>query len=251
MIDDAITAANQIFTPPFRAALWKTLALTLALLGLVWIVLHKLIVAGLSLSASWAVTSAHSWAYSWVVSGAVSWTAAALSLISGLGLVVGLAFLVTPVSFIVAGYFFDELAEAVETELAPGELPGRALALGDAIWLSVKFAAVSLAVNLAALLLLLIPGINAAAFFGANAYLFGRGYFELAAARYLPFAEVRRLRKAHTFRLFGAGLVMAALLAVPVLNLLTPLFGTAFMVRIAGKIMRQAGQTPHPARWAR
>jgi hypothetical protein len=31
---------------------------------------------------------------------------------------------------------------------------------------------------------------------------------------------------------------MAALLAVPGLNLLTPLFGTAFMVRIARNIMR-------------
>jgi CysZ protein len=230
MFDDALAAARQILTPPFRAVLWKTLALTLALLGFVWVALHKLFVAGV-LPASFA----H------------SWTAAALSLISGLGLFAGLAFLVTPVSFIVAGFFFDELAEAVELTLAPGEVPGRALALGEAAWLSVKFAAVALAVNAAALLLLLIPGINAAAFFGANAYLSGRGYFELAAARHLPFAEVQRLRKANGLRLFGAGLVMAALLAVPILNLLTPLFGTAFMVRIARKLMSGTGKTADAA----
>jgi CysZ protein len=241
MLEDALAAANQIFTPPFRAVLWKTLALTLALLGLVWIGLHKLLVAGIALPHAWAV----SWANSWVF----SWAAAALSLIGGLGLVAGLAFLVTPVSFIVAGYFFDELAEAVELELAPGEAPGRALALSDSLWLSVKFAAVALVVNALALLLLLVPGINAAAFFGANAYLSGRGYFELAAARHVPFAEVRRLRKANELRLFGAGLVMAALLAVPIVNLLTPLFGTAFMVRIASKIIRQAGKPPHPSSW--
>src|SRR5208282_2316140 len=156
MLEDALAAANQIFTPPFRAVLWKTLALTLALLGLVWIALHKLLVAGIALPHAWAV----SWANSWVF----SWAAAALSLIGGLGLVAGLAFLVTPVSFIVAGYFFDELAEAVELELAPGEAPGRALALRDSLWLSVKFAAVALVVNALALLLLLVPGINAAAF---------------------------------------------------------------------------------------
>jgi len=242
MLEDALAAANQILTPPFRAVLWKTLALTLALLGLVWIALHKLLVAGIALPHAWVV----SWANSWVF----SWAAAALSLIGGLGLVAGLAFLVTPVSFIVAGYFFDELAEAVELELAPGEAPGRALALRDSLWLSVKFAAVALIVNALALLLLLVPGINAAAFFGANAYLSGRCYFELAAARHLPFAEVRRLRKANELRLFGAGLVMAALLAVPVVNLLTPLFGTAFMVRIASKIMRQADKPPHPSSWA-
>ena len=120
----------------------------------------------------------------------------------------------------------------------------------SALWLSVKFAAVALAVNAAALLLLLVPGINAAAFFGANAYLSGRGYFELAAARHVPFAEVRRLRKANELRLFSAGLVVAALLAVPLLNLLTPLFATAFMVRIADKILRQA-ENERPVSWSR
>jgi CysZ protein len=227
IFEAARAAARQILTPPFRTALWKTLALTLALLGLVWIALHKLIVAGIALPYPWAAT--------------------ALSFIGGVGLFVGLTFLVAPVSFIVGGFFFDELAEEVEHELAPGEAPGRALSLGDAAWLSVKFSAVSLGVNVAALLLLLVPGVNAAAFFGANAYLFGRGYFELAASRYLPQGEVRRLRKANALRLFGAGLVMAAILVVPVFNLLTPLFSTAFMVRIARNIMRSARQAPRSA----
>jgi CysZ protein len=224
MFDAALAAASQILTPPFRTVLWKTLALTLALLSLVWIALHKLIVAG----------AAHSY----------PWAAAALSFIGGVGLFVGLAFLVAPVSFIVAGFFFDELAEEVEHELAPGEAPGRAISLGDAALLSVKFSVVSLGVNLVALLLLLVPGVNAAAFFGANAYLFGRGYFELAASRYLPLGEVRRLRKRNALRLFGAGLIMAAILAVPVFNLLTPLFGTAFMVRIARNIMHSPWNAP-------
>ncbi len=44
----------------------------------------------------------------------------------------------------------------------------------------------------------------------------------------------------NALRLIGAGLVMAAILAVPVFNLLTPRFGTAFMERIARNIMRSA-----------
>jgi CysZ protein len=227
MFDAALAAASQVFSPAFRTVLWKTLALTLALLGLAWIALHRLIVAGIALPYPWAAT--------------------ALSLIGGVGLFIGLAFLVAPVSFMVAGFFFDELAEAVERGLAPDEAPGRALPLLDAAWLSVKFSAVALGVNLVALLLLLVPGVNAAAFFGANAYLFGRGYFELAATRYLPLGEVRRLREKNALRLFGAGLVMAVILAVPVFNLLTPLFGTAFMVRIARNIMRSSQRAPRAA----
>src|SRR5437763_413114 len=119
MLGPALAAARQIFTPSFRAVFWKTLALTLALLGLAWAGLHKLIVAGADLPYPWA--------------------AAALSFLSGIGLFFVLAFLITPVSFIVAGFFFDELAEAVERELDPGEAPGRPLPLADAIWLSFKF----------------------------------------------------------------------------------------------------------------
>lgn len=219
MFDAALAAANQIFSPPFRKVLVKTMALTLALLGLIWVGLEKLIVASIALPYPWLTTI--------------------LSLVGGVGLFIGLAFLVTPVSFMVAGFFFDELAEEVELELDPNQRPGRALPLGDAMWLGLKFSALALVVNLVALLLLFVPGVNAVAFFGANAYLFGRGYFELAATRHLPEAEVRRLRKANELRLFVAGLVMAGMLAVPVLNLLTPLFGTAFMVRISLAIMRR------------
>ncbi len=218
MLDAALAALGQIFTPPFRRVLWKTLALTLALLGLAWAGLHKLIVSGAALPYPWA--------------------AAALSYLSGIGLFIGLAYLIAPVSFIVAGFFFDELAEATERALGPEASPGRPLPLTDALWLSLKFSAVALAVNLAALLLLLVPAANAFAFFGANAYLYGRGYFELAASRYIPLDEVHQLRRRNEPRLIAAGAIMALMLAVPVLNLLTPLFGTAFMVRVATNIMR-------------
>jgi CysZ protein len=227
MLDAALAAASQVLTPPFRRVLWKTLALTFALLALIWAAGHKLIVGGAALSHPWA--------------------ASVLSFLSGVGLFAGLVFLITPISFIVAGYFFDELALAAERKFSPDEAPGRALPLSQSLWLSIKFSAVSLAVNLATLLLLLVPGLNAAAFFAANAYLSGRGYFELAASRHLPMSEVRRLRKINRVRLFGAGIIIASLLALPVANLLTPLFATAFMVQIAFRIIQSARKTPASA----
>jgi CysZ protein len=223
VLDDAVAAAAQILTPPFRNALFKTFALTLVLLAFVWAGLDKLIVA--ALHAPWFLSH--------------PWLMTPLSFIGGAGLFIGLVFLVTPVSFLVAGFFFDELAEHVEVELNPAGV-GRAMPLGDAAWVAAQFSAVALLVNLVALLLLFAPGVNAVAFFGANAYLFGRGYFELAALRHLPRKEVARLRRLNEARLFMAGLVMAAMLAVPFVNLLTPLFGTAFMVRIASSITRKS-----------
>ncbi len=212
MFADAHTALVQIFTPPFRSVFIKCLALTLAILALAWIGLDHAILAYATPANPWAA-----WAVSWL---------------AGAGLFVALAFLVAPVSLLVAGFFLDELAQVVEREMVGPARVGRALPVGAAVWLATKFAAIALLVNIGALMLLLVPGVNFIAFFAANAYLFSREYFELAALRYRPVAQVRELRSRNGVYLFLCGLFIAAWLAVPILNLLTPLFGVAFMTRI-------------------
>jgi CysZ protein len=213
MIDDALAAAEQIFTKPFRAVFWKSLGLTLLLL------IFFAAGAGQILAGMIHVST--------------GWLASLLHIAAGFGLVLGVTFLVTPVSFVVAGFYFDELAGHAEEAIAGPAGRGRPMDLTPAIWLGLKFAALSLGVNAIALVLLLVPGINAIAFFGANAYLLGRGYFELAALRYLSFEEVRQLRQTYQIRIFIAGCFVAGLLAVPFANLLTPLFAPAFLVRVA------------------
>lgn len=211
LFDAALASFVQIFTPPFRRVLFKTLAITFLLLIALFAGVEKLLVAFLILPYSWLATL--------------------ITVLAGLGLAVGLAFAITPVSFIVAGLFFDELAEIVEADIDPAAL-GTTPALLDVILVAAKFAGVALLVNLAALVLLLVPGLNAIAFFGANAYLLGRGYFELAALRYRRIEDVAQLRRAHGVDIFMSGLIIAALAAIPIANLLTPLFGAAFMVRM-------------------
>ncbi|MFV0280647.1 MAG: sulfate transporter family protein [Rhodoblastus sp.] len=225
----AYDALNQMFSPPFRATLWKVLALTLALLALLWVGLDKVLV-GYLLNPAW-------FPYPWITT--------AISVALGVGLVVGLAFIVAPVSMLVAGFFLDDLADLAEREVCPEGARGRALPAGQAVWLSSKFALVSLAVNLFALILFLLPGVNALVFFAANAYLFGREYFELAALRFHTLEEVRELRRRHAATLFLTGLFVAAFVAVPIVNLLTPLFGVAFMVRVH-KILAPQAVTPLP-----
>lgn len=212
MFPSAIAALRQIFTPPFRRVLYKVLGLTLALLVLAWLGLSRLI--DHYLNAPWP------------------WVETAIQFFTGIGLFVGLAFLVAPVSMLVAGIFLDEMAEQAEVATDPAGPSGKALPAGIAIGQATRFALVSLAVNLLALVLLLVPGVNVIAFFGANAYLFSREYFEFAAMRYRTVDEARALRRRNGFFVFLCGLPIAAFLAVPVLNLLTPLFATAYMVRV-------------------
>ena len=97
MIDDAIAAFAQIFTPPFRATLLKSLALTIGLLALAWLALDRVGLALVPIAAPWLAT--------------------AFAILLGLGLFVGLAFLLAPVTSLVAGLFLDEIAGLVEREI--------------------------------------------------------------------------------------------------------------------------------------
>ena len=212
MLSDARDAFAEVFTPPFRGVLWKSIGLTLALL------------AGLFFAAEATL--------GYFVDLSIPWLETLIGVVAGLGLIFGLGFLIAPAVSIFAGLFLDEIAEVVETENFPHDPPGRSLPLGQSIWMAIKFAGVVIAVNIVVLFLLLLPGINIAAFFLANGYLLGREYFEFAARRHRSARETKQLRNAHGGTVFLAGLIIAGLLAIPILNLITPLFAAAFMVRL-------------------
>jgi CysZ protein len=225
----ARAAASRLFSPEFRAVFLKTLGLTLLALAALWFGIRGLfewlalpwIDALLPVLPSWA---------GWL--GVV---------IAGMGLALGLALLIAPVTAIIAGLFLDDVAEVVERTDYPDDPPGRAVSALRSLVLAIRFFGVVILGNIAALLLLLVPGINIAAFFIVNGYLLGREFFEFAAMRFRPEAEARALRKKHSVTVFLAGLVIAAVLAVPLLNLLTPLFAAAMMVHLHKAISAREG----------
>ena len=97
----------------------------------------------------------------------------------------------------------------------------------EAALFALRFAGLSVLVKLIALVLLFVPGLGVVAWIGANAYLLGREYFELAAMRFRSAAEARAMRRRYALPVFAHGLLIAGFVAVPLLNLLTPLFATA------------------------
>ena len=160
----------------------------------------------------------------------------ALSAFVALGLVVGLIFLAPPTTSLVAGFYLDDIAAIVERSIDPSRPPGRPLPLGASLALGVRFALLSIVVNIAVLALTIFTGVGLVSFFILNGYLLGREYFELAAMRHISAAEARDLFDRHWLEVFAAGAIVATLVAVPVLNLLTPLYATAFLTRVFRRI---------------
>jgi CysZ protein len=218
-------ALSDIFSPAFRSVMLKSLGLTLLLLAGLWL--------GLTLLLSWAVDL-----------GSYPWLETLLNLFAGLALLVGLAFLVMPVAALFAGLYSDEVAGAVEHVHYSFDPPGRDLPVGEAVGDAIGFAAVVLVVNAIALLLLLVPVVNLVAFLVGNGYLLGREFFNAAARRYLGREEARAARQANSGKVFVCGLLIAALGAIPLVNLLMPLFATSFMVHVYKRTVR-----PVPPEW--
>ena len=212
MFAAATLAFADLFTPPFRATLLKTLALTLALLVVAFIGFQALLGGWLAFATAWLEPT--------------------ILVATGIAFMVAAWFLIPPITSLIASLFLDEIAAVVERTHYASDPPGRALPLGPSLWLSIRFFVLVLSVNVLTLLLLLVPGVNIFAFLVANGYLLGREYFELVAFRRMPIPEARALRARHGTTAFMAGLVIAGFVAIPFLNLAAPLFATAFMVHL-------------------
>jgi uncharacterized protein involved in cysteine biosynthesis len=238
LIDAAFRALRQTLSPALRAVLWKSIGLAVGLLVAGGILLQRTMVWFADRGADQLV-AATGGAYS----GTIGVAEGVVAFLAGLGLFVAFMFLVPSVTALVASLFTDDVAEIVESRDYPHHPPGRALPVWVAVWEAAKFFGVVLAVNLLALPTLLIAGVGVAVFFLVNTYLLGREYFEMAAMRFRPPEEARAMRRAHAGRVFAAGLPIAALVSVPILNLITPIFATVYMVHVHKMLSIERGET--------
>ncbi|MFT4002692.1 MAG: sulfate transporter family protein [Rhizobium sp.] len=217
-----LSLAN-LFAPETRRVFWKVLGLTLLALAVLWFALRGVFN---SFALPWLqgfMPSSSDW---------TGWLTLFLAVLAGIALALAMALLISPVTALIAGLFLDDVAEVVEKRDYPGDAPGTAMPIAAALKSSVRFLGVVVAGNIVALLLLFIPGVNLVAFFLVNGYLLGREFFEFAAMRFRSPDDARQFRVKHALTVFLAGLVIAAFLAIPLLNLLTPLFAAGMMVHL-------------------
>jgi len=233
MLAAAIKALSQMFSPPFRSVLLKSVGLALALVVLLGIALQHLFV--------WLATTGQSWAESLLGPLAhvpLAFLAWIFSIAAALGIVVGAVFLMPAVSALVGSFFADDIALEVERRHYPDEPAGTPVPIARAMLEGVKIALLAIVVYLVALPFLFVAGIGVAIFFLATAFVLSRGYFELVAMRHHSVAEAKRLRKEHHGTVLIAGLFVAAFVSIPIVNLATPLFGTAMMLHVYKRLTK-------------
>lgn len=235
ILDAAGLALRNLFAPETRSVFWKVIGLTLLVLAGLWFALRETFVAYAMPWVDALMPGMPEWA---------GWLTFIFGIFASIGLALALALLLSSVTAIIAGLFLDDVAEVIETRDYPADRPGTAMPIGAAMLSSLKFFGIVLVGNIIALMLLLVPGVNIVAFFLVNGYLLGREFFEFAAMRFRSPDEARLFRSRHSGTVFAAGLVISAFLAIPILNLLTPLFAAGLMVHLHKLLSARDGVLP-------
>ncbi len=226
MVMQAINRSwQQLLHPRFRSVFFTALiAALLTLIGLNY-----------ALYAYWPQewTSGISW-----LDQAGFWTVAALS-----------SYVLFPgLVTMVMGFLTDKIADAVEDEYYPNRKGLRKVPIGDVIFGALKLTLLMILLNLIAfvpymILLFGTFGMGAFALFVmVNGFLLGREYFEMVAIRHMPAREVNRMRRLYGGKIFMGGAMIAALFAVPFLNLLAPIIGAAMMTHIFHFLAHEDGR---------
>lgn len=212
--------------------------LTLVLTGIaLTVLLFVLLQAGVFWAIRWFVPGDLSlpWIGTLDVGSALSWGSLALFPLMGL-------FLMAPVAAAFAGLFAERVADTVENVHYPGR---RGVSLDFLDGLLESVAVVLAILGVVVLSLVLTPFLGPLApvlLFGANGWLLGREFFQMAARRHLDEPQATALRRANGVRVTMAGVLVAVALVVPVVNIAVPLLAAASFTHLFHLISGTSGR---------
>lgn len=220
MISAFVKGVHQLTDGTTRGVVWLALGATIVVFGALW-------------ATVWFLLTHTAFFEAW-------WINTVIDLLGGLTVLI-LTWLLFPavVSGIIA-VFLDRVVAAVEHRHYPGLPAAEGLSLSEEMTAALIFLGVKVVVNLLLLPFLLLGPVFPFVFLAANGYLLGREYFEMVALRRLPRSEARTLRKSRSWSVLAAGAALAALMAIPVVNLVAPVVGVAAMVHLFEEWRRKA-----------
>lgn len=187
--------------------------------ALIAVVLVASTVAGITLLTADLVNLQRGW-----LDTLVNWLAAAVTGVAGW-------FMLPPLVILIAGIFQEKIIHKVELAYYPDRVRREEPHFWGDVRHDVLFALWALLLNILILPLYFV-GIGFVASIALNSYLLGREFFEGAAGYHLGKPEARRLVSANRGAVYGGGFVITLMTLIPLLNLLMPIFATAWMVHV-------------------
>ena len=220
MFASARKALGMLFEPAFLGVVFRSFLLTLLLFGLVFAAVQY----GLQLLPP----------LPW------HWLNSAIDIIASVLVLVAFLFFGAPVAALFASLFLNGVAKRIEKKYYATDTTDAGAPFRTYLFVGLRLAAEVIIVTLALLPAdVMLPGVGSLATLVADGWLLGREFFELAALRHLSRTETDSMRKRHATGILGAGIVIALLSMIPVVNFFAPLFGVAFMVHVFHHYQRQ------------
>jgi CysZ protein len=155
-------------------------------------------------------------------------------------LILAVFFLGAPVAAIFGSLYLDRIAAKVDAHFFPQDpkAPGTPLTTG--LGEAVRLIALSLLINVVLLPMDIgVPGVAEIATILANGWLLGREFFELAALRHVNRKASDAMRSKYATRIYGAGLLISILTAIPLVDLIAPFFGSALMAHLFKRLSHE------------
>ena len=209
MLQELVRAFAMLRDSRVRGVLWMGIGLSLLTLVLVFVGVGALV--------------------TWLSDTGYAWLDRTFQVLGGLGTAILSWFLFPAIVVAVSSIFLERVVDATEDRYYPHLPPPRPVPLAQSVPSALKLLGASVLLNLLALPAYFVPLLNIPVWLALNGYLIGREYAELVASRRVGPAIATRLRRDHRLVFWLAGTVIALLLAVPLLNLVAPVIGAAFM----------------------
>jgi uncharacterized protein involved in cysteine biosynthesis len=209
MLTDLLRAVSMLREPRVRGVLWLGIGLSV------------LTLAALVLGVDLLVRMVSDTGYGWLDG--------AFQVLGVLGTVVVAWFLFPGVVVAVSSLFLDRVVDATEERYFPHLPAAPSLPFTAALPAALRLFGITILLNLLALPLYFVPLINLPAWLALNGYLVAREYVEMVGLRRLPPAMVATLRRDNRIAFWASGVLIALLLAIPLVNLVAPIVGAAFM----------------------
>ena len=193
--------------------------------------------AALALAAYVLLLAGAVWTIDVLLAG-VQWPRWIAAIVATLGVALAAFWLFLPSVMLIATFYIERIALAVDSRHYPYLPPPSPAALPAQLWDGAVLALQVLLLNGVALLVALLPfpGVAQALAVAVSGWAIGRGLFVAVAMRRMDRQAAHALYRRHRLAVLLPGALLAVAASIPGINLLVPVVGSAAMVHVLNRM---------------